>query len=203
MKHPIMKLAACAMLVALSMGQAAPEGCDQAQAQPPSGSKADVARQQAVQDRMGNLQSTPTDIRFSLERYNLIRRAYWVNGMREKALSIPCPVERPVGYIVLITKSGSILGQFIVDGKLSSLNSYLTPESEYAEIAIAETGEGHHYTKEVNRWLADVDGCYGSNDPGTVFFFTPDGKYMEWKGDYLYSDIPFQVEAPVLKVGAK
>ena len=27
-------------------------------------------------------QKTPTDISFSLERYNLIKRAYWVNGQR-------------------------------------------------------------------------------------------------------------------------
>lgn len=34
-----------------------------------------------------------------------------------------------------------------------------------------------------------------------VFFsFTPDGKYIEWTGTYLYSDIPFEVEQPVLKI---
>ena len=31
-------------------------------------------------------QPTPTDLEYSLERYNLIRRAYWVNGQREKAV---------------------------------------------------------------------------------------------------------------------
>ena len=28
-------------------------------------------------------QPTPNDINFSLERYNLIKRAYWVNGQRK------------------------------------------------------------------------------------------------------------------------
>lgn len=36
-------------------------------------------------NRLQEQQSTPTDLDFSLERYNLIRRAYWVNGQREKA----------------------------------------------------------------------------------------------------------------------
>lgn len=164
------------------------------------GAAADTARQQAVQDRMGAAQATPTDIRYSLERYNLIRRAYWVNGMREKALAVPCPVDKPVGYIVLLARSGAILGQFIVDGKLSSLGSYLTPESEYAELVLS-TSSGNY--ERYNKWLADVDGCYGNNDPDTVFFFTPDGKYMEWKGDYLYSDVPFRVDSPILKINAE
>ena len=50
-----------------------------------------------------------------------------------------------------------------------------------------------------NRWLADVDGSYGENDSG-IFFFTPDGKYIEWTGTYLYSDIPFKVDNPVVTI---
>ena len=148
-------------------------------------------------ETVNNLQSnqpTPTDINYSLERYNLIRRAYWVNGQREKAAAVICPVEKPLGYIVLFTESGSTVGRFIVDGKVSSLNSYLTPDSEYYELIYGGT-----YTKE-NNWIADVDGSYGENDTG-IFFFTPDGKYVEWTGTYLYSDIPFEVEDPVVKIG--
>lgn len=46
-------------------------------------------------------------------------------------------------------------------------------------------------------WLSDVDGSYGENDTG-IFFFTPDGKYIEWNGGYLYSDIPFEIDDPVV-----
>lgn len=179
------------ILIALTMGQAAPDGCE---GTPPTGARADVARQRAISDQMQDAQKTPTDIRFSLERYNLIRRAYWVNGMREKALSMPCKVNKPIGYIVLVTGSGALLGSFVVDGKLSSLKSYLTPISEAYETVY---GGVNRYE---NKWLSDVDGCYGDNDDG-VFFFTPDGKYIEWKGSYLYSDIPFKVPEPVLKIG--
>ena len=157
------------------------------------GTEQDTAKTIAVADRLQRNQPTPTDVDYSLERYNLIRRTYWVNGMREKANALPCPVERPLGYVVLF--SGSVVvGSFIVDGKVSSLNSFLTPDSEYYEC----NSSNHLY----NLWLADVDGSYGENDTG-IFFFTTDGKYVEWNGGYLYSDIPFTVESPVLTVGEK
>lgn len=53
--------------------------------------------------------------------------------------------------------------------------------------------------KYSNKWLADVDGSYGTNNNG-IFFFTPDGKYVEWTGTYLYSDIPFEIEDPIIKI---
>ena len=150
---------------------------------------ADIATQQVIAGNLAKNQPTPTDIDYSLERYNLIKRAYWVNGQREKANTLPCAIERPLGYIVLFAESGAVVGSFIVDGKVSSLNSYLTPDSEYYESP-----------SHINDWLADVDGSYGSNDNG-IFFFTTDGKYIEWTGTYLYSDIPFIVEDPIVKVG--
>lgn len=146
----------------------------------------------AIGDSMASVQPTPTDIDFSLERYNLIKRAYWVNGHREKAANVVCKVEKPLGYIVLFS-GNAVVGSFVVDGKVSSLNSYLTPDSEYYERDMDCEGTRH------NKWLADVDGSYGSNDNG-IFFFTPDGKYIEWTGEYLYSDIPFHVENPVVTV---
>lgn len=152
-----------------------------------SGSRQDVINTSNLADRLQENQPTPNDIEYSLERYNLIRRTYWVNGMRERAASLPCEVERPLGYVVLFS-GNAVVGQFVVDGKVSSLNSFLTPDSEYYE-------KNSSYN---NRWLADVDGSYGENDNG-IFFFTPDGKYIEWSGDYLYSDIPFVIDAPIIQ----
>lgn len=152
--------------------------------------KADVQTQIAVANVLAGNQSTPTDINYSLERYNLIRRAYWVNGQREKANALICAIEKPLGYIVLFA-GNTVVGNFIVDGKVTSLNSFLSPDSEYYEYSY-----GEHRT--YNKWLADVDGSYGENDNG-IFFFTPDGKYVEWTGEYLYSDIPFIVNSPVVR----
>ena len=168
-----------------------------------SGAKEDVLATMEMANNLQENQPTPTDIDYSLERYNLIRRAYWVNGQREKAAAVICQVEKPLGYIVLFTDNGSVVGRFIVDGKVSSLNSYLTPDSEYYEKDL-NYSNGNSSERGVdrysNKWLADVDGSYGENDAG-IFFFTPDGKYVEWTGVYLYSDIPFELEDPVVKIG--
>ena len=154
------------------------------------GTGQDASNTMSVAANLQGKQPTPTDIDYSLERYNLIRRAYWVNGQREKANNLVCEVEKPLGYIVLFTESGSVVSKFVVDGKVSSLNSFLTPDSEYYEY------NSGSYTCR-NEWIADVDGSYGANDNG-VFFFTPDGKYVEWTGTYMYSDIPFEVENPTV-----
>lgn len=163
-------------------------GCEMPE---PDASTMDKMAQKEVANTLSAHQQTPTDINYSLERYNLIRRTYWVNGMREKANALPCEVEKPLGYIVLFA-GNTVVDRFVVDGKVSSLNSYLTPNSDYYEIA---TGSSSTYK---NNWLADVDGTYGENDNG-IFFFTPNGNYIEWTGEYLYSDIPFEVESPVVK----
>ena len=171
-----------------------------------SGSMEDKQNTVSVANKLQSNQPTPTDIDYSLERYNLIRRTYWVNGQREKANSLVCEIEKPLGYIVLFGESGTVIGSFVVDGKVSSLNSFLTPDSEYYEKNTGYRSLYTNYSRSVddysNKWLADVDGSYGENDNG-IFFFTPDGKYIEWTGTYLYSDIPFIVDNPVVKVRAE
>lgn len=164
-------------------------GCEESS----NGTKSDTTNTLKTASTLQENQPTPTDINYSLERYNLIKRAYWINGQREKAKSLPCEIEKPLGYIILFTESGDVVGNFEVDGKVSSLNSYLTPDSEYYEYS----GSSGSYR---NDWLADIDGSYGENDNG-IFFFTSDGNYIEWTGTYLYSDIPFDTKDTVLKAG--
>lgn len=166
-------------------------GCDLEYTESGSGTNSDISAQKDVADNLANAQKTPTDISYSLERYNLIRRAYWVNGQREKANALVCQIEKPLGYIVLFS-GNTLVGSFVVDGKVSSLNSFLTPSNVDSVYGGGELG----YTT-VTTETADVDGSYGENDSG-IFFFTPDGKYIEWTGAYLYSDIPFVVESPVV-----
>lgn len=149
------------------------------------GSYEDTQNTLEIGDKLAYNQATPTDIEYSLERYNLIKRAYWVNGQREKAVNLPAPVTLPLGYVVLFTEN-SVVAQFTVEGKVSSLLNYLTPISE-------------EYNATYSKWLADTDGTYGDN-PSGIFFFTTDGKYVEWNGQYLYSDIAIFVEDPVIKI---
>ena len=152
-----------------------------------TGSGQDIVSTQGVADSLAISQPTPTDINFSLERYNLMRRAYWVNGQREKANSLICEVPKPFGYIILFAGNAPV-SRFIIDGKVSSLNSFLTPNTydEYVTQGGVKTIE-----------LSDVDGSYGENDNG-IFFFTVDGNYVEWTGEYLYSDIPIEIDNPIV-----
>lgn len=189
-----------ALVFVLVLIASALAGCEAVE----SGSQADTRNTMNTANRLQTNQPTPDDIEYSLERYNLIRRAYWVNGMREKANTLPCEIDKPLGYIVLFS-GNAIVGSFVVDGKVSSLNSFLTPDSEYysgevtAVSTIRRNGSiSDSYYDYVNKWISDVDGSYGENDNG-IFFFTPDGKYVEWTGEYLYSDIPFVVDAPVVR----
>lgn len=189
MKNKIIKISI--LVIIMMLGLVILTGCTETTSNTMKNTREDVKSTLAIGDKLTNNQSTPTDINYSLERYNLIRRAYWVNGQRERANTLVCEVEKPLGYIALFLENGSCAGRFVVDGKVTSLNSYLTPDSEYYELIYGGT-----YTKE-NKWIADVDGSYGENDNG-IFFFTTDGKYVEWTGTYLYSDIPFEIQNPVV-----
>lgn len=187
MKKKLIAVAALLIMVCLCF-----TGCSSSSKQP-NATQQDITITKENAQNLAASQSTPTDIEYSLERYNLIRRAYWVNGMRERANSLPCEIEKPLGYIVLFS-GNAVVGRFVVDGKVSSLNSFLTPSVEEKPVKC--------YELTISSELADVDGSYGENDTG-IFFFTPDGKYVEWSGDYLYSDIPFSVDAPVIQYEVK
>lgn len=159
-----------------------------------SGTQQNIDDTKAVTNNLTSAQRTPIDIDYSLERYNLIRRSYWVNGQREKSNMLVCEVDKPLGYVVLFTEGGGVVGKFIVDGKVSSLNSFLSPD--YVE-NLDQHSDSFGGNVTITTQLADVDGSYGENDSG-IFFFTPDGKYVEWTGIYLYSDIPFELDAPTV-----
>ena len=179
-KIVLIGLLMCVMVACLA-------GCEDT---PPSKEKVQI---QAAQEAAGSIvenQPVPTDIEYSLERYNVIKRAYWVNGQREKAMSLPCAVNRPLGYIVLFTDSGAVAGRFVVDGKVSSLNSYLFPAYEQ--------NRPIGYDVVIEREVAGIDGTYGENVSG-IFFFDVNSNYIEWNGKYLYTDIPVDVDDPVLK----
>lgn len=97
----------------------------------------------------------------SLERENLVRRAKFLNQPNR------------VGYLYLLTEQGQLIREEQVQGKVSSLNNYLTPMDE-------STVNGAVLQSP------DIDGVWGSNDAG-IFWFTPEGIYREWTGNYLFS----------------
>lgn len=139
-----------------------------------------------VSRKMAANQSTPTDIEYSLARYNLIRRAYFMAGYFEKARNLPCEVEKPLGYIYLFLEGVGCVLCDTVDGITTSMRSYLTPDTDYPN----KTGAD---------WLADVDGTYGDNPDG-IFYFDASGMYHEWTGLYYYSDTYYDINDPIIQV---
>ena len=146
----------------------------------------DMSKTQAVTNKLVSGQPTPTDIEYSLQRYNLIRRAYWMNGYEEKARSLPCEVDKPLGYIYLFLEGVGCVAQYTVDGQITSTRAYLTPDTTSPN-------------KVESDWLADVDGTYGENQD-SIFFFTVDGEYKEWNGLYHYSSTYYEIEDVILTV---
>lgn len=107
----------------------------------------------------------------SLERKNLVRRLERLN------------TENLVSYIYLVSQTGKVMAFYPVDGKVTSLNAYLS--ADYVNETLGSGG-----SMEIP--LPDHDGAYGKNADG-VFFFTTEGVYVEWFGDYLWSDQPLKL----------
>lgn len=108
----------------------------------------------------------------SLERRNLVERLQRLNRANLN------------GYIYLIN-FGKIMAYYPVKGKVTSLNAYLSPSQQ-----VIRWPDG-----SADKFLVDspdFDGAYGQNDDG-IFFFTTNGAYVEWNGDYLWSDQPLQL----------
>ena len=57
-------------------------GCDTEK----SNTKKDIENTINIGNKLIENQATPTDIDYSLERYNLIKRTYWVNGDRKSVV---------------------------------------------------------------------------------------------------------------------
>lgn len=150
-----------------------------------SGSYAnDAAKVEATQKRVQ--QSVPIpEIKTSAERKNIAERAKLFDN------------ENKISYIYLVNY-GKVMAFFTVKGKISSLNSYLTPEDKLV-FADGSTCDRNMHSYGSYTWepcyavsAPDIDGAYGDNSNG-IFFFTTEGAYVEWKGDYMMSDQPLKL----------
>lgn len=109
----------------------------------------------------------------SLERENIKRRLEFINQPDR------------IGYLYLLSDTGQLIREEQVLGKVSSLNSYLTPMEDIQWFENVDLGEYRGDVAIVTQ-APDLDGSYGENQDG-IFWFTPDGVYREWVGLYLYS----------------
>lgn len=143
-----------------------------------------------LQDNQTKLtQAVPIpQLQTSQERLNISRRAQLFDN------------ENKISYIYLLSY-GKVMAFYTVKGKVSSLRSYMTPQeqlvNQYGVPCVAATQQDTpNCLSNANLVQApDVDGSYGDNVNG-VFFFTAEGAYVEWKGDYMMSDQPLQLSTP-------
>jgi hypothetical protein len=125
------------------------------------------------------IESTPVPrLQTSLERKNLATRLLLLND------------ENRLFYVYLISY-GKVVSYYTAKGKISSVNSYLTASEQIVSDPDCKyrtdmPGEGSCYMAVE---APDQDGSYGSNGNG-IFFFTTEGAYVEWNGEYLISDFP-------------
>jgi hypothetical protein len=124
----------------------------------------------------------------SLELENLNRRLEFVNDSQR------------VSYVYLLDH-GKVITFYSIKGKVSSLNSYSTTSEQLVDglgrlcgTWDQKTGvrvDGPCYTVE----SPDLDGSYGDNGDG-IFFFTTDGVYVEWRGNYMLASEPLKISTP-------
>lgn len=95
-----------------------------------------------------------------------------------------------ISYIYLVS-FGKVMAFYTVQGKVSSLRSYMTPEQKLIEYN-GDNCTSTYYNSCYVVDAPDIDGTYGENVDG-IFFFTTEGAYVEWKGDYMMSDQPLKL----------
>lgn len=139
---------------------------------------------EANQQRLSNQEPIPK-MEKSLERENLKRRYQLLND-RDKI------------FHVYLMSFGKVVSYFPAKGKVSSVNSKLTQPEQIVKSpdCLREAyrdSEGNCY-KSVSS--PQLDGSYGTNGDA-VFFFTTDGSYVEWNGEYMVSERPLNIKTPI------
>lgn len=119
----------------------------------------------------------------SLERKNLAERLERINQQNMS------------GFIYLLSY-GRVVASYPIRGKVTSLNAYLMG----AEQTVRDPNGTMDGRQSLLMEQPDFDGAYGKNADG-IFFFTADSNaYVEWAGEYLFSDQPLRLNQEPLMV---
>lgn len=112
-------------------------------------------------------------LNYSNERQNIIRRTQTWSDPNKR------------GFIYLLNNDGSVEAFYSIKGKVSALDSGLTPNLGCEQNST--TGSDCAVVD-----LPQPDGSFGTNGSG-IYFYTASGTYVEWNGKYLLSDRPLQL----------
>jgi hypothetical protein len=120
----------------------------------------------------------PPQLTTSQERINLVKRLKRFNS------------ENKVSYVYLIS-FGKVMAFITVQGKVSSVDSLLTTPTQVVTLgsgSALSTGTDKRVTRHAVA-SPSLDGSYGTNGTA-VFFFTTEDTFVEWSGEYLWTDAP-------------
>lgn len=119
----------------------------------------------------------------SLERQNLIQRYKYLNDANN------------VHHVYAMSNDGKVIAYWTAQGKVSSVNSKLTNNKQVIRVPNCDShNEGNDCWKVVES--PQMDGSYGTNG-NAIFFFTTEGKYVEWNGKYVVSEEPMNIQTAV------
>lgn len=96
-----------------------------------------------------------------------------------------------IGFIILLNQSGQPIYYTSVVGKVTSGSKRLTEPDRAGSY-----GSG---TNNVVRAAPSDEGTWGSSDR-YIYFWNADDQYIQWSGEYLYSDKPFRLDVKPLAV---
>lgn len=150
--------------------------------EPPKASTTQINAKQVEENQQRLMTAIPAPtLETSLERTNLVERLKRINQQNMS------------GYIYLLSY-GRVVASYPIRGKVTSLNAYLMA-GEKPIYDGGSTGGGNITVEQ-----PDYDGAYGKNAEG-IFFFTADSNaYVEWAGDYLFSDQPLKLNQEPMMV---
>lgn len=121
----------------------------------------------------------PVRLSWSLERENINRRTDLWNDSSK------------ISYIYLVSY-GKVMAFYTVKGKVSSVNSQVTNPTQILDSSSAY----NLYNGNVVAIPSPAeDGSYGTNGDA-IFFFTTEGVYVEWAGEYMLADQPLKLTTP-------
>lgn len=125
------------------------------------------------QKRLEDAVGIPT-LNNSLERANISKRLTSFNDPNK------------VTYIYLVS-FGKVMSFYTVKGKVTSGGKRLT--SSQRQLDSQNCGSGNCGLVMES---PELDGTYGSSNP-YIYFWTTDGAYIQWSGDYMQSDQPLKL----------
>lgn len=159
-------------LIGAIMASVIVAGCEPAA---PSTATVNAKAVESNQKRL--MQSIPDPVlETSLERKNLVERLERINQQNMS------------GYVYLLSY-GSVVAEYPIRGKVTSLKSHLMAP----EVPMNDPNASYENRSSVMIEQPDYDGAFGDNAEG-IFFFTADtNAYVEWSGQYLFSDQPLRL----------